>query len=183
LDPKLERFKALVAPQLDALYRVARRLCGNRLDAEDLVQDACLSAWQKLPPEAGAAHTDRWLARVLYHRFVDGKRRKRRSPPSLNGADDTTEQLACPGLGPAELTALAERERLLDRAWTQLEPSQKVLLALRAEGFGLQEIESITGVSRAVLRARLHRARLSFARYLEDAERSVQSPTRAGRTR
>jgi DNA-directed RNA polymerase specialized sigma24 family protein len=41
------------------------------------------------------------------------------------------------------------------------------LLVLRAEGYDLAEIETITGIGREVLRARLHRARRSLARHLE----------------
>ena len=44
---------------------------------------------------------------------------------------------------------------------------QRTLLVLRLEGYDLGEIESITGIHRAVLGARLHRARNSLARYLE----------------
>src|SRR5690606_35895572 len=114
VDRKLERFKALVEPQLAALYRVARRFAGNHNDAEDLLQDACLSAWEKLPADTDAARAGPWLVRVLYPRFVDGTRRKRRSLPSLNGAEDPTETLAAADAGPDELAGAAERERALD---------------------------------------------------------------------
>lgn len=183
VDAKLERFKTLVEPQLEALHRVARRLVGNRVDAEDLVQETCLSAWQKLPNEAEAAHVDHWLLRVLYHRFIDGTRRKRRSPPSLNGANDPTETLPSPNPGPDELVALDESERTFDRAWLKLEPAQQALLSLRAEGCGLTEIEQITGIGKDVLRARLHRARLSLARHLTDAKGAVHTSSLAGRRR
>jgi RNA polymerase sigma-70 factor, ECF subfamily len=184
VEAKLKRFKTVIEPRLRGLYRVAYRLAGNRLDAEDLVQETCLRAWEKLPSDTTPEHVPRWLLRVLYHRFVDGQRRKRRGPvESLNGADDPTPTAVSPTARPDELAERADRERVLACAWAELEPTQQVLLSLRAEGFGLEEIEAITGISRDVLRARLHRARQSFARHLEDADRSLQRPTRAGRRR
>lgn len=180
VDARLDRFKALVEPQLETLYRVARRLTGNRVDAEDLVQETCLSAWQKLPADAESAHVDRWLLRVLYHRFIDGTRRTRRSPLK-NGADDPSETLPSPTPGPYELAARDEIQRAFTRAWLKLEPAQQALLSLRAEGCGLVEIEAITGISRDVLRARLQRARASLARHLAATEAAHDAPSLAGR--
>lgn len=180
MEEKLDRFKALVEPRLETLYRVARRLTGNRTDAEDLVQETCLNAWQKLPSEAEPAHVDRWLFRVLYHRFVDGTRRKRRSPSSFNGGADSTETLPSPTPGPYELAARDESQRAFNRAWLKLEPGQQVLLSLRAEGCGLVEIEAITGVRRDVLRARLQRARASLARHLAAPDAAPDAPSSPG---
>jgi DNA-directed RNA polymerase specialized sigma24 family protein len=53
------------------------------------------------------------------------------------------------------------------RAFLKVEERQRRLLVLRIEGYALTEIEAITGVNRDVLRARLHRARNSLARHLE----------------
>jgi DNA-directed RNA polymerase specialized sigma24 family protein len=55
------------------------------------------------------------------------------------------------------------------------------LLVLRAEGYDLTEIESITGIQKDVLRARLHRARRSLARHLEQQEPTMPAVLRAGR--
>jgi DNA-directed RNA polymerase specialized sigma24 family protein len=101
----------------------------------------------------------------------------------LNGANDPTESLPSRKPGPDELAETDESERSLDAAWLKLERKQRVLLSLRAEGYGLEDIEAITGISRRVLRARLHRARLSLARYLQDAEGGVAALPRTGRNR
>ena len=164
------------------LYRTAKRLTGNRLDAEDLVQDTCLRAWEQLPLSRESVSLDHWLLRVLYHRFIDEIRRRKRAPVQpLNGADDPTDQLPSANAGPEELAEHAESERAFDAAWLRLERSQRVLLSLRAEGYGIEDIEKITGIGREVLRARLHRARRSLARHLEDPESHATNESRAGR--
>src|SRR5690606_21384543 len=44
-----QRFKALVDPHLDALFRAAFRLARNEADAQDLVQETCIRAYQRIP--------------------------------------------------------------------------------------------------------------------------------------
>jgi DNA-directed RNA polymerase specialized sigma24 family protein len=57
---------------------------------------------------------------------------------------------------------------------------QRTLLSLRAEGYDLTEIEAITGISREVLRARLHRARRSLAQRITEQMRTAPQAVRAG---
>lgn len=181
-EERMERFKAEVEPQLRSLYRAALRLTGNRADAEDLVQETCLQAWQQIPAQIDGAHLRNWLLRALYHRFVDGVRRRQRGPVEpMDSAEDPTPGLMSPDPGPDELAELDDDERVLHGAWLRLEPVQRALLALRAEGFGLAEIEAITAIGREVLRARLHRARRSLAQHLVEAR--SHTPTRVGRAR
>lgn len=183
-DARLQRFRAQIEPHLTRLYRAAHRLAGNRLDAEDLVQDTCLRAWEQLPQPRGSGSLDRWLLSILYHRFIDESRRRKRAPVRpLDGARDPTDIVASGDPRPDELLERAESERALDAAWLELERSQQILLALRAEGYGLEEIEEITGISRKVLRARLHRARRSLARHLQAAEIAAHCESKVGRSR
>lgn len=173
-------FDALIAPHLPRLYRAAWRLAGHRADAEDLIQDTCLAACENLPALRAADHPDRWLLRVLYHRFVDGSRCRRRSPVVAIDALPAASLAAADEAGPEELAAQADGERRFVQAWCALPAVQQVLLTLRAEGYGLAEIESITGIAREVLRARLHRARLSLARHLNPTTDEAVVPSRLG---
>lgn len=174
-------FASLVAPRLDVLYRAAFRLTGRTADAEDLVQDTCISALEKLATLERVEYPDRWLLRVLYNRFIDGSRRRRRSPVvALDGLYELPA-FASREPGPEEIAAAEDGERAFHAAWLELEPMQRALLALRAEGYGLAEIETITGVGRDVLRARLHRARRSLARQLESSAEPQAALPRIGR--
>jgi DNA-directed RNA polymerase specialized sigma24 family protein len=60
-----------------------------------------------------------------------------------------------------------DEERVFTRAWLELDETQRGLLTLRAEGYGLVEISAITGIAKDVLAPRLHRARRSLKRYLD----------------
>lgn len=166
-DTRTDRFDALVAPHLETLLRVAYRLVRNRSDAQDLVQETCVAACENPAAFGQADHPVRWLMRVLHNRFIDGTRRKKRSQlVPLDDADAATP-LVCGLPGPEESALQSDAQRALSRAFLQLEEVQRTLLVLRIEGYDLDEIESITGIDREVLRARLHRARRSLARHLE----------------
>jgi RNA polymerase sigma-70 factor (ECF subfamily) len=162
------QFDALVAPHMERLFRVACRLLGNAHDAQDLVQDTCVAACENLTGLAASPHPLRWLLRVQHNRFIDGARRRQRGPMVAMDVTARAANLASAAPGPEDLLQQADAERAFERAFLALEDTQRTLLSLRAEGYGLDEIESITGISREVLRARLHRARRSLAQRLDE---------------
>lgn len=170
-EPEQSRLVA----EIECIFRVAYRLTGDPHDAEDLVQDVCERALTKAPDFPAPEDCRRWLLRVLYNRFVDGKRHSQRSPIVAPGAADAAVAVpvAAAGADPEDLACQSDAESALMRAWARLEPAQQILLLLRAEGHDLDEIGRITDLDKPALSSRLHRARSSLARYLE-SERSAQ---------
>jgi RNA polymerase sigma-70 factor (ECF subfamily) len=163
-----KRFSTLVEPHLDALFRAAFRLTRSRDDAEDLVQETCVRACERLSELREPVKS--WLLRVMHNLFVDGARRTKRSPVDRcdNGMDLATS--VCSSPTPEE--SLDSRQRLaqLERAWLRLEPGHRALLALRAEGYTLPEISSITSISMHALTMRLYRARQNLTRCLQQEQ-------------
>jgi RNA polymerase sigma-70 factor (ECF subfamily) len=164
----VRRFKQLIEPHLDALFRAAYRLARNRADAEDLMQEACVRAYDHVSELRESEPVKGWLLRVLHNAFVDGVRRAKRSPVVTCSDDAELDSYASPSQSPEEAAYTAQREELLQRAWLKLDRGQRALLALRAEGYSLDEITKITGLAPEVLNARLYRARQSFARHLKE---------------
>lgn len=169
-DALEQRFRNLVQPHFAALYRAALRLTRGRADAEDLVQEVCLKACTRLEDLAAVTNPRAWLMRALYHLFIDSTRRKRRQPavPLLGG--DVADGVASDEPGP-DLTAEADRthERLA-AVWHRLDPEQRALLSLHAEGNDLEELAAIFAINRNALSARLHRARQRLAKLLATSE-------------
>ncbi len=175
-----DQFDRLVAPHLATLFRVAWRLTRNTPDAQDLVQDTCITACEH-PSELDAATQPlHWLLRVLNNRFIDGARRRKRSPLVAMDGSSGVVQLVSAEPNPEQLLHQADGERELQRAFLRLDQAQRTLLSLRAEGHDLAEIEVITGIGREVLRARLHRARRSLAAYLNEQTGAAAPTARAG---
>jgi RNA polymerase sigma-70 factor, ECF subfamily len=171
--PDMQRSRALVAEHLDTLFRVAYRLTHNIPDAQDLVQDACVAAAENMSRLAAMDTTLHWLLRVMHNRFLDGARRRKRAPFAAPGRPQQAAQVASEAPGPEQLMQQADDERALQRAFMRLDDMQRTLLSLRAEGYDLTEIESITGLAKEVLRARLYRARRALAQYLDEPNAAV----------
>jgi RNA polymerase sigma-70 factor (ECF subfamily) len=159
------RFKALIEPHLGAVYRAAYRLVRRKADADDLVQETCIRAIERLSELREPESVRPWLLTVMHNVFVDGSRRARRSPVT-DGHDRELAESVCPVPNPEESASLGQREARLHHAWSQLEPGHQVLLALRAEGYSIGEVAQITGIPTEALYARLYRAKLSLAKYL-----------------
>lgn len=158
-------FESTVAPHFTALYRAAYRLTGGRQDAEDLVQEVCSRAYVEIDRVAALENSRAWLLRVQYRVFVDGVRRRNRSPLIALTAE-AVESLASEEPGPEQSADAAYAERQLQQAWLQLATEQRALLALHAEGYALAELQVITGLAKSVLSARLHRARVRLAKLI-----------------
>ncbi len=176
--PEMQRSRALVAEHLDTLFRVAYRLTHNTPDAQDLVQDTCVAAAENVSTLAAMDTTLHWLLRVMHNRFLDGVRRRQRSPFAIPARTQHALRVASEAPGPEELLQQADGESALQRAFLRLDDMQRTLLSLRAEGYDLTEIESITGLAKEVLRARLYRARQALVQYLEETSDTAPSAGR-----
>jgi RNA polymerase sigma-70 factor (ECF subfamily) len=178
-DSRTQRFDTLVAPHLGMLLRVAWRLTRNGSDAQDLVQDTCIAACEHGAAVGAADHPVRWLLRVLHNRFIDRTRHRQRSTLVALHEADAAAPLVSNAPGPEDFQQQADSERALESAYLKLESDQRTLLVLRAEGYDLTEIEVITGIHKEVLRARLHRARRSLARHLDQQAGAATAVLRA----
>jgi RNA polymerase sigma-70 factor (ECF subfamily) len=164
-NPDARRFALLIEPHLDALFRAAYRLARNRADAEDLVQEMCVRAFERIAEPRDPQLVKPWLLRVMHNLFIDGVRRARIVSLASSGNDEEAASSAV-HQSPEESLNAAQGEEQLHRAWLKLDRNHRALLALRAEGYSVQEISEITGVDGEALNARLYRARRSLARQL-----------------
>jgi RNA polymerase sigma-70 factor (ECF subfamily) len=156
---------ALIAPNLTALFRSAYRLTGNRPDAEDLVQEVCVRACTHLQTLRTLEQPKSWLIKIAYRVFVDGVRRRTRSPVRVTTEDfDATRASDDPS--PEDAFELDLTARRLLAALGELEREQRALLALHVEGYSLAELHDITNLSTDVLKARLYRARVRLGKLL-----------------
>src|SRR5262245_5468937 len=158
-------FRELVAPHLTALFRSAYRLTGNRSDAEDVVQEVCVRAYTHLATLRTLEQPKTWLLKIAYRVFVDGLRRRTRSPVRATAEDfDATRVSEEPTPEESAEAELAAQQVL--SAHGKLDRQQGLLLALHVEGYTLAELEAMTDLSTDVLKARLYRARVRLGKLL-----------------
>ncbi|ASR35506.1 RNA polymerase subunit sigma-70 [Prauserella marina] len=168
-------FDRLVRKHTPRMYRVALRLTGSAAEAEDVVQEAWLSAWRAMPGFRGEAAVSTWLYRVVTNTALASLRR--RAPTvSLDaaighgaGGDEGggtlfgMGALSDPHANPEGKVVRAEQVGAVLHAIGQLELSQRVPLVLKElEALSYEEVAQVLAVSVPALRARLHRARVAL---------------------
>jgi RNA polymerase sigma-70 factor (ECF subfamily) len=145
-----------------SLAVLARRLCGNAADAEDLVQDTLERALRARGRYDEQGNRFGWLATILRNRFRDGYRASRRRAVPCDGID----QLAMPE--PVEPSAWERvTDAQLDGALAQLEPGFRNVYELYARGFAYAEIARELGISINTVGTRLLRARAKLKTILD----------------
>jgi RNA polymerase sigma-70 factor (ECF subfamily) len=158
------RFAAVVQPNLDDAFALARWLTGNRTDAEDVVQEACLRAYRAIGTFAGG-NARAWVLTIVRHTAYTWLRRNRSA--SLVMVDDLeaverahTDPADREKLTPeTELIAKADAARL-ETAIADLPAPFKETLVLRdVQGLDYREIAQITEVPIGTVMSRLARAR------------------------
>src|SRR5437773_11606736 len=115
------------------LYRHAARMLGQD-DAEDVVQDALLSAWKSLSSFEGTSFRA-WVFRIVTNRALDRLRSRRRRPelpldPPSEDDDAGWAEPAAPGPQLADLAADREALRVAEDALATLPAEQRPVLLL-----------------------------------------------------
>jgi RNA polymerase sigma-70 factor (ECF subfamily) len=172
-------FGDLVRRYQDRLYNTIYRLVDNAEDAQDVVQDAFLSAYQALDSFKGDAQFFTWLYRIAVNTAISLKRKHRVVLPIRRDANDAgggTEPLddsesSQPGLA----LERAEQGRWIQTALNRLSPEHRAVLILKdIDDHKYETIAEILRVPIGTIRSRLHRARLELRSLLEQTEERFQ---------
>lgn len=157
-------FEVLVRRHTVALYRLAVRLTGNAVTAEDVVQEAWVAAWRFLPGFDERAALTTWLYRLTTNAALKAQRGRR---PVLGGDEQVIART--PPVPSGESSAQSAAQRAAVRAAVAgLPVSLRVPIVLRYfEDVGVEETAHILGVSTSTVRGRLQRGRKVLAAALE----------------
>jgi RNA polymerase sigma-70 factor (ECF subfamily) len=158
-----EAFTALVRTHQHRLYAVALRLTGTPDDAQDVVQDAFLQAWQGLPLFRGDAQFSTWVTRIVINRCHNLRRGARPTEP-VRGDD------GAPTVPPADTVVIAsQRWEAAQAAVLDLPFDQRAALVLNTfAGCTHAETGRILGVTESAAKVRVHRARKTLSARLQD---------------
>lgn len=153
-------FECAVLPYLNPLARFARFLMrGNRADAEDLVQEAVLRAFEAFSRFQRGTNLRAWLFRILRNTYVDRLRRQGRERRLIDRDADAPET------GPAveEFQSRARRECSaadLEAALGELPGELRmVLLLVDGEAMRYEEVAQVMECPVGTVRSRVHRGR------------------------
>jgi RNA polymerase sigma-70 factor (ECF subfamily) len=158
--------EGLYREHVDAVMGMAIRLLGRTCDAEDVVHDSFVTAFEHIGQLRDASSFRAWLLRVTV-RHAHRRFRRRRLLQRLgfdSGQDDATlAQLAAPGLSSDAIAELAK----IDRVLAELPASQRsAWLLRRVEGLELAEVAAACGASISAVKRRIAAAQARVDHHL-----------------
>jgi RNA polymerase sigma-70 factor (ECF subfamily) len=158
-----QRFAEMVLPHLDDAYGLARWLTGNRTDAEDVVQDACVRALASL--DSGAIEWPRaWVLSIVRNTAFTWLAKNRPKMVLLTDDAQLLEAAASQGEGgapdPEEALIAGASQAALEAAIGELPHLFREAIVMRdINGLSYREIASATGAPIGTVMSRLARAR------------------------
>jgi RNA polymerase sigma-70 factor (ECF subfamily) len=167
-------FGVLVRRYQERLYHTVFRLVGNAEDAQDVVQETFLNAYQSLEGFKGDSQLFTWLYRIAVNTAISMKR-KQRVLLRLDGGRDGDQVLepldASETSRPGHALEQAEQSRRVQHALTQLSAEHRAVLVLKdMEGHKYETMAELLQVPIGTIRSRLHRARLELREILQRHE-------------
>jgi len=161
---ELGAFDELVRRHQRPLFGYVYRMCGNRADAEELVQQALIRAWQGLAGFRGQSSFKTWLYRIATNLCIN--RVTRRKP-----LVEIPEELPAPQ---SDEPAAVHRQRVVDEvvqhALDQLPKDQRAALVMVTyDDMSYQEVAHALGKTAKAVDSLLVRARRNLRKLLEPA--------------
>jgi len=151
-------FEVLMRRHNTRLYRAVRGILRDEAEVEDAMQQAYLRAYAALGEFEGLSSFSTWLVRIGLNEALGRVRRRRNYVPVETG--DGTEHSMHDEPDPEERAASRQALALLESAIDRLPPIHRTVILLReVEGLSTVEAAHALGVSEAVVKVRLHRAR------------------------
>jgi len=170
-----EAFGALVQPYLGLFSAGIQRILQDQLDTQDALQEALLSIFTELHRFQGKSKFSTWGYRVCLNEALMLRRSR------IRRREDTIEDFLPPftpeghHMGKEGLKDLSQEATALERVeeaqvrekvqegLNRLSDEQRSVFVLRdLEGMDTEEVASMLGISRGLVRQRLHRARLGL---------------------
>ncbi len=162
-------FEELVRRYDRNVFRIAQHITQNREDAEDVVQDAFLKAYQNLGQFQGQSKFYTWLVRIAVNEALMRLRRRRPERMVFIDEDVKTEEDSMPreiadwAPNPEQLYKQAELRDILSKTIQGLPASFRTVFVLRdVEGLSTEETAVALDLSVPAVKSRLLRARLQL---------------------
>lgn len=164
-----QAFTDLVNRYERKIYRIAKHITQNDEDAEDVLQETFLKAYEHLAGFQGNSKFYTWIVRIAVNESLM-KLRKRKGDrtvpldePMDTGEEMVTREIAVWEDNPEQRYSREEMQEILDRAVESLKPDFRTVFTLRdIEELSTEETAEALGISVPAVKSRLLRARLAL---------------------
>src|SRR5262249_18219367 len=151
------------------IYRIAKNITHNDEDAEDVLQEAFLKAYEHLDSFQGNARFYTWIVRIAVNEALM-KLRKRRGDKEVSldepvdlGEEEVKREIAVWDDNPEQRYSREEIQTILDEAVSTLKEDFRTVFVLRdIEEMSTEETAEALGISVPAVKSRLLRARLAL---------------------
>ncbi len=151
-----------------AMFNTSLRIVSDTMEAEDIMQEAFLSAFEKIETYSGTVSFGAWLKKIVINRSLDAVNRKKAIFEDIDThyelqekADDTAEGI----------NNLQEKMNEVKSAIKQLPDGYRIILSLYLlEGYDHDEIGEILNISSSTSRSQLSRAKQKLLNELRNGK-------------
>ncbi len=168
-EGEVSAFEQLVKRYDRNIFRIAQHITQNREDAEDVVQDAFLKAYENLDQFQGNSKFYTWLVRIAVNESLMKLRRRKTSKTVSMDEDVETEEGSMPrefadwSPNPEQQFGQSELSDILRKTIQGLPSSFRTVFVLRdVEGLSTEETAEMLDLSIPAVKSRLLRARLQL---------------------
>ena len=171
----------VVSHKMRVLYKRAYRYLGNAPDAEDVVQDALLSAYKNVGQFRGQAQISTWLTTIVTNAALMKLRQRRGvwlslEQPNREDGLAFSEVLPDSKPDPEEVCVSSDAHNRVLEVVNCLSPTLRRTFQLRdIDGLSTKETARLLGVPEGTVKAQVARARGKLARMLQGRPRKLQS--------
>ena len=155
-------FEILMRRYNQRLYRVTLSILRDRAEAEDVIQDAYVRAYQHLDQFAGQAAFSTWLTRIAIHEALRRLKLRQRDHPiaDLQINEEQSMSITEPALDPEQRACMLELGQLLEQAILELPGQYRSVIMLRdIEELSTAEAAAALELTEENIKIRLHRGR------------------------
>jgi RNA polymerase sigma-70 factor, ECF subfamily len=168
-------FDELVKHYERRVFRLAQNITRNNEDAEDVVQNAFVKAFQNLPGFRGDSRFYTWLVRITVNEALMKvrRRRPRQKEVSIDESKETDDsrvplEIEDWGPNPEQRYSKQELQQILATIINKLKPGYRTVFQLRdIEGLSTEETAQALALSSSAVKTRLQRARMALRNSLD----------------
>lgn len=171
-----EIFESEAFLYIDELFRTAKRLTMNTVDAEDLIQETFMQAWKSFDKYEMGTNCRAWLYKILFHKFEHQRRTKYTRAKYIQEVDDLVLNAAVCSEPISENLTDKQVIAALDKL---PEHYRSVVLLADVHEFDYKEVASVLDIPIGTVMSRLSRARTQLRKSLSGVASEYRIKTAA----
>lgn len=168
-DGERDLYEILIRRHNQRIYRIARSILRDELEAEDVMQDAYVRAYAHLSQFEGRASFRTWISRIAVHEALARVKRNGRYVEwdDRVGSEQDALAASAPSRSPEEEVSRLELASILTASIESIPASHRIVFVLRQlEGMTTEEVAECLGISADNVKVRLHRAKVALRKQI-----------------